>query len=129
MRRRRKYGNRKVEADGQIFDSAREYRRWLDLDAMQDAGLIDDLRRQVKYILIPEQRQISTELYTRGPKKGTLKPGRVLERECFYIADFVYTDIATGEEIVEDTKGVRTKDYIIKRKLMLKEYGIQIHEV
>jgi hypothetical protein len=45
------------------------------------------------------------------------------------VADFQYQDAHTGELVVEDTKGVRTKDYIIKRKLMLKEYGIKISEI
>jgi hypothetical protein len=35
----------------------------------------------------------------------------------------------TGETVVEDTKGFRTKDYVIKRKLMLWVHGIKIHEV
>ena len=45
-----------------------------------------------------------------------------------YIADFVYMD-KDGQQVVEDTKGVRTKEYIIKRKLMLHRYGIRIQEV
>lgn len=44
-------------------------------------------------------------------------------------ADFKYQDSRSGELIVEDTKGVRTKDYIIKRKLMLSVYGIKIREI
>lgn len=60
--------------------------------------------------------------------KGKRKQ-KCVERECCYVADFVYHDAHTGELIVEDTKGVRTKDYIIKRKLMLKEYGIKIKEI
>lgn len=53
----------------------------------------------------------------------------LLERPCRYVADFVYTDRATGQTVVEDTKGVRTKEYIIKRKLMLHVHGIRIKEV
>lgn len=45
-----------------------------------------------------------------------------------YVADFVYKD-ENGEEVVEDVKGMRTKEYIIKRKLMLWQYGIQVREV
>lgn len=45
-----------------------------------------------------------------------------------YIADFVYTDAATGKLVVEDAKGMRTRDYIIKRKLMLYIHGIKIRE-
>lgn len=53
----------------------------------------------------------------------------LLERSVKYIADFVYTDKATGQTVVEDTKGVRTKEYIIKRKLMLYLHGIRIKEI
>ena len=55
--------------------------------------------------------------------------GKVVERECSYIADFKYQDARSGELVIEDTKGVRTKDYIIKRKLMLSVYGIKIKEI
>ena len=54
---------------------------------------------------------------------------RLLERKVTYVADFVYTDAETGENIVEDAKGVRTKDYIIKRKLMLAVHSIKVKEV
>jgi hypothetical protein len=50
-----------------------------------------------------------------------------LERECSYVADFVFQE--NGKMVVEDTKGVKTKDYIIKRKLMLYVHGIRIKEV
>ena len=53
---------------------------------------------------------------------------KCIERECAYMADFVYVD-KNGQKVIEDTKGVRTKDYIIKRKLMLFRYGIKIKEV
>ena len=55
--------------------------------------------------------------------------GKVVERECSYIADFKYQDARTGQLVVEDTKGVKTKDYIIKRKLMLWVHGIKINEI
>jgi len=60
--------------------------------------------------------------------KGGVKKGKVIEKECSYIADFVYND-EDGDLIVEDTKGIKTKDYIIKRKLMLYVHGIKITEV
>ena len=53
----------------------------------------------------------------------------MLEKECAYIADFVYHDARTGELVVEDTKGMKTKEYIIKRKLMLWVYKIKISEI
>ena len=123
----KKYGNRKVESDGEVFDSRKEYRRWCELELLQKAGEIANLRRQVKYVLIPVQREPPTEMFTRGRFKGTPKPGRVIEREVSYIADFVYED-RSGQTIVEDCKGLKTKEYIIKRKLMLHEYGVRIKE-
>jgi hypothetical protein len=107
-----------------LFDSKREARRHTQLQLLQAAGAIRDLQRQVKFVLIPAQREPDTI----GPKGGR-KQGKLLERECAYIADFVYTDCETGETVVEDTKGVRTKDYVIKRKLMLYVHGIRIREV
>ena len=53
----------------------------------------------------------------------------MIEKSCVYIADFVYKDEETGRTVVEDAKGVKTKDYIIKRKLMLWLHGIRIAEV
>jgi hypothetical protein len=118
----KKYGNRKIEADGEIFDSKKEYRRWKELILLLKAGEISKLQRQVKYVLIPAQREPDI----RGPRGG-IRPGKLIEREVAYIADFVYTDNA-GQTVVEDCKGMRTKEYIIKRKLMLHEYGIRIKE-
>lgn len=125
--RRQKYGNIKIMVDGIQFDSKREAARYQELRLLERAGRISGLQTQVKYVLIPTQRTASFELYKSGPKKGMRKSGKVLENECAYIADFVYTQ--DGSEIVEDAKGMRTAVYRIKRKLMLERYGIQIQEV
>ena len=109
--RTNKYGNKKWELDGQTFDSQHEARRYQELRWLLRMGLISDLRRQVPYELLPSQK----------------RDGKVVERPVKYIADFVYME--NGEEVVEDAKGVRTKEYVIKRKLMLWQYGIQIREV
>ena len=122
-----KYHSRKVILDGETFDSQKEARRYAELKLLERAGKISDLQRQVRYELIPSQRDVSTEVYTRGEKKGQFKPGKVIEKPCYYVADFEY--IQDGIKVVEDTKGVRTKDYVIKRKLMLKVYGIRVREV
>lgn len=122
-----KYHNRKVTVDGITFDSQKEAVRFQELRLLERAGAISELRRQVKYILIPAQREESSETFKKGSKKGLLKPGRVIEQECSYIADFVY--FQDGKTVVEDAKGVRTPEYIIKRKLMLLNYGIKIKEV
>lgn len=60
-------------------------------------------------------------------KNGRFKKGEVLERPVAYIADFAY--MQDGKYIVEDTKGVKTPEYVIKRKLMLWLQGIRIREV
>lgn len=120
-----KYKAIKCTVNGIEFDSRKEARRYQELLLLERAGVILKLRRQVKYILIPAQY----ETYERYGKKGQkLKEGRrLLEKECAYIADFVYEE--NGKEIVEDTKGIKTKDYIIKRKLMLYMNDIKIKEV
>lgn len=127
MRYRNKYGNKKIITPDGTFDSRKEYFRFKELSLLEKAGAIQNLKRQVKYILIPAQREAPTEYYQRGIKSGQPKPGKLLENECSYIADFVYKE--NGETIVEDTKGFKTKDYIIKRKLMLWIHGIRIKEV
>ena len=119
-----KYGNRKVEADGIVFDSIKEKRRWDELKLAEAAGAIGDLQRQVRFELIPAQREPDT----RGPKGGVIK-GRLIERKVEYVADFVYIDLQTGEKVVEDTKGMRTPDYILKRKMLLYFHGIRIREI
>lgn len=118
-----KYGANKFVIDGIKFDSKREARRYSELLVLLKAGDISDLQRQVKYVLIPAQREPDII----GPKGGR-KPGKLLEKEVAYVADFVYKD-KDGNTIVEDTKGFRTKDYVIKRKLALYLLGIRIREV
>ena len=120
-----KYGNRRVVTiDGEVFDSQREAMRYQELRLCERAGAIKDLKRQVPFELLPNQR----EPVTIG-KRGKLIQGKVIEKAVTYIADFVYTDAATGEVVVEDTKGFRTKDYVIKRKLMLYMHNIRIKEI
>ena len=117
MRGRSKYGNNRTNG----YDSGKEARRAWELDMQQRAGSITGLRKQVKFVVIEAQREPPTV----GPRGG-VKPGKLLEKEASYIADFVY--YRDGALVVEDCKGFRTKDYILKRKLMLKEYGIRIYE-
>ena len=119
-----KYKNQNVIVDNIKFDSKKEANRYFELRALEKAGKIADLKRQVKYVLIPAQREPDRV----GARGGIIK-GKLIERECSYVADFVYKDLEKGEFVVEDTKGFRTPDYIIKRKLMLYQYGIRIMEV
>lgn len=108
-----KYKNIKCKVGTEVFDSRREADRYLELCYLQKAGIITELARQVKFVLIPAQRDKTSS--------------RVIEREIAYIADFVYN--RDGQTVVEDVKGVRTRDYVIKRKLMLFVHGIRIAEV
>ena len=122
-----KYHSRKITVDSETLDSKKEYRRFCELSLLERAGEITNLQRQVKFVLIPAQYEEYERYSTKTGKR--LKNGRrVVERECSYIADFVYKNYA-GETVVEDTKGFRTTDYIIKRKLMLWVHGIRIREV
>ncbi|MEG0646934.1 MAG: DUF1064 domain-containing protein [Bacteroides sp.] len=113
-----KYNNVKYKG----YDSIREYRRAQTLKLLEKKGVISDLQEQVKYELIPSQYE---HFEVQGVRK-MLKKKRLIERSVSYCADFVYC--RDGELIVEDSKGMRTKDYIIKRKLMLSVHGIKIKE-
>lgn len=103
---RTKYRNTSVTHDGFRFDSKAELKRYQELKWLEQAGAISGLERQKEYLLIPAQ-------------KG--------ERKVSYKADFVYRE--DGEQVVEDVKGMRTKDYVIKRKLMLFMHGVRIREI
>lgn len=102
-----KYRNVKAQVDGIKFDSKREAARYSELKLMQRAGLISELELQKEFVVIPAQ-------------KG--------ERATKYRADFSYID-EDGNHVTEDVKGILTSEYIIKRKLMLKEHGIKIREI
>ena len=121
-----KYKNTIVNIGNKVFDSKHESKRWQELCLLQRAGKITDLQRQVKFGLIPTQYEKFPRYSEKTGKR--LKDGiRTLEQDCSYVADFVY--MQDGKQVVEDTKGVKTKDYIIKRKLMLHVHGIRIKEV
>lgn len=114
---RSKYHSKKIVRDGITFDSMKEYRRYVELSLLERAGAIQELKRQVKFELLPAQ-------YEEGNGK---KRGKCLERAVHYVADFVYME--NGAKVVEDTKGFKTKDYILKRKMMLYFHGIRIKEI
>lgn len=120
-----KYHNNKVIVDGQSFDSQKEARRFRELKLMESAGMIHGLTRQKKFVLIPAQREPDTV-----GKRGGIKKGKLIERECAYYSDFSYYD-KEGNEVVEDVKSpaTRTKDYILKRKMMMYVHGIRIREI
>ena len=119
-----KYHNHKVELLGEVFDSKREAARYMELKELEMAGKISGLQRQKKFELIPAQYEEGTT----GPRGGH-KKGKLLEREVVYYADFVYFDEEEKDFVIEDAKGVRTPEYVIKRKLLLWLRGYQIREV
>ena len=98
-----KYRNKKTGS----YASKKEAKRAQDLKLMEKSGEICNLREQVKYLLIPKQEG---------------------ERECSYIADFIFTN-KNGDFVCEDVKGMRTPVFVIKRKLMLWVHGIRITEI
>lgn len=102
---RAKYRNVRVEIDGRKFDSKAEGARYVELKRQQEAALVFNLQCQVRYSLDVAGVHI-----------------------CDYVADFVYVDI-DGSRVVEDVKGVRTRDYSIKAKLMKAIHGITVREV
>ena len=106
-----KYHATTTELDGITFDSKKEANRYAELKLLERSGAIHNLQRQVRYELIPAQK----------------KNGKTVERACHYIADFVYEE--NGKTVVEDVKGYRTKEYVLKRKLMLQVHGIEVREV
>ena len=108
-----KYGNKKITIDGITFDSKREANRYCELKLLERAGVIVNLQLQREFELIPAQ-------YVNG---------KCVERACKYKADFCYFDNERGVMVCEDTKGFRTKEYVIKRKLMLYQHGIRIKEI
>ena len=104
-----KYHARKTTVDDITFDSKREADRYLVLKGMEEDGLIEDLRRQVRYELVPAF-DVDGRHY----------------RPVYYVADFVYVE--DGKEVVEDVKGMRTDVYKLKSKLFARRYGKAIKE-
>ena len=95
-----KYHSKKVVVDGVTFDSKREAQRYCELKLLEKAGEIVNLTLQHKFML-------------QSPFK---KNGKTI-REICYIADFVYQDARNFKIVVEDVKGFKTKEYLLKKKL------------
>ena len=102
---RRKYGNVPTETDGIRFASKREAERWATLRLKERLGEIRHLARQIRYPLVVAGQPIAV-----------------------YVADFVY-ELPDGRQVVEDAKGFRLREYVLKRRLMLACHGIEIQEV
>ena len=112
-----KYGNQKIQIDGILFDSKKEANRYCELKLLEKAGKITELQLQKEFELIPAQYE------------GKGKQRKCIERAVKYKADFYYFDFDTGRYVCEDTKGFKTKEYILKRKMMLYMVGIRIIEI
>lgn len=104
MSRRNKYNAKKTKINGIIFDSKKEGNRYLVLLSREQAGEITELELQPRWKLVVNDHYI----------------GR-------YTADFMYRN-SEGERVVEDVKGVKTRDYVLRKKLMKAIYGIEIKE-
>ena len=100
-----KYNSRKCACNqGHTHDSKKEAQRCNELAILERAGKIQELETQRKFILIPSRKY----------------DGMANGRQVAYIADFSYKQ--DGKLIVEDTKGYKTTEYIIKRKLFKDKY-------
>lgn len=105
-----KYHNKKAIYDGIKFDSVKEKNRYIGLKQLERLGVIQNLQRQVKYELQP-----------------SFKLNGKTIRSITYIADFVY--IQDNKEIIEDVKGMRTKEYLLKKKMFEYKYQKEIKEI
>lgn len=129
MRYKGKFNNKKMETPDGVFDSKGEWERWLFLKDAERRGLIFNLRRQVKYTLIPTQYRTETvQLKTK-----TKEVERVAEREITYTADFVYHKDSGYDEpaelVVEDFKGFPNDRWPLKKAMMLYFHKIPVREV
>jgi hypothetical protein len=101
-----KYGNVPTRIDGILFHSKLEASRYQELKAMEAAGLIRGLELQPKFPLV-----------VNGVDCGN------------YLGDFRYVDCETGDTVTEDTKGVATDVYKLKKRLVAAIHGVDVQEV
>lgn len=128
LRKRPKYGNKKVVINGITFDSKKEGERWLFLKAAEERGDIQNLKRQVKYELLPAIK----EEYDEQLKTKTVKRYRTTQLAVKYTADFTYNK--GGELVVEDVKSSpamtkNDKAFQLRKKLLYYFYHIKIREI
>lgn len=106
-----KYRNTKTVLDNITFDSKKEANRYYELKLLEKANEISNLELQKEFIL-----------------QESFKLNNKTIRKISYITDFFYID-KQGNQVVEDTKGMLTDVYKIKKKLFMKRYGIEIKEI
>ena len=102
-----KYHSRKTVVNGITFDSKLEADRYQQLLLLEKAGEICDLTLQMEFQIFHGYRDPET-----GEK----------EKSAFYVADFVYLDCKARKWIAEDTKGIETKEFRLKWKLVKQRY-------
>lgn len=111
--RRSKFGAERATArDGRRFASKAERDRYEDLRALEAAGEIRGLTCQPAW---------------HFPIDGTLLT--IGGRKVRYTADFLYVDCRTGATVVEDVKGVMTRDAVLRIALMRAVHGIEVQLV
>ena len=123
-----KYNAKKVERHGLKFDGEREADRYDYLLECQRRGLISELKRQVEFILIPDEyTDVKIQLKTKV---------KIVKKRTFigvrYRADFVYWHVPKQEHVVEDLKAspkMIPADYLLKEKMMHSIRHIDIHRV
>lgn len=101
-----KYGNVRTIVDGIRFDSKAEAKRWQQLKLLERANEITALKRQQHFPIVINGQKV-----------------------CTYIADFTYSDLRAGRDVIEDVKGMATEGYRLKKKLMKAVHGVEISEV
>jgi len=101
-----KFNAKPTTIDNVRFASAREARRYQELLVLERAGAISQLELQPRYPIVINGIRVTT-----------------------YVADFRYVEAATGRQVVEDSKGYRTREYRLKSTLMAACHGIEIAEV
>lgn len=101
-----KFGAKRVELDGHVFDSKIEAKRYQDLKLVEKIGQLNDLK-----------------VHTRWP----LSVGGILIGH--YESDFDYSDSAVDHRVVEDVKGCKTPLYLWKRRHFEAQYGFAITEI
>ena len=116
--RQNKYGAKEIHVDGVRMASAKEAARFLELRFMQKHGLIADLETQPVYPLH------IMELWRSGLPMRITTVGR-------YTADFRYTNLETGEIVVEDTKSNPTKTEAYKLRVSVAQavHGFTVTEL
>ena len=124
---RPKYWNKKITIpSGEVFDSKREYQRWLILKEAETKGIISDLERQPTFELIPK----ITEKYIKHLKTKDKECERVTQLPCTYTADFRYNK--DGVVVVEDVKispKMLPPEYILREKMFRYKFGFPIKRV